>query len=165
MSTITDTDRRPSRLARVAGSVAIRLALLGAALLVLRLGAVRAHDWALSLRGPSFGEGLTETAPEWTGWLLVMVGAGLLFGLAARLPRRPAYRIGSPLVLAAILALMLAHPVLLYGLEVSLPGPLDRAWFYMNSDVQFALAVMLGVALAAGFDAQPAQPGRTSPDS
>jgi len=96
-----------------------------------------------------------RTWQGWIGWLLLVVLSGFLFALAARPPRSFRYRPGTPLLVGIIPLLMLAHFVLLFGSEwVDAPRILLNTYFYMTFNAQFALAVMLGVALASGFESK-----------
>lgn len=146
-------DRRDGR-SRATGpwlAIATRLLLVLAALVTLRFGVVRMQDW--ELRSRAF---FHHTWQGWIGWLLLVVLSGFLFAIAARLPRSFRYRPWVPLLVGIIPLLMLAHFVLLFGVEwVDAPRILLNTYFYMTFymtfEAQFALAIMLGVALASGF--------------
>lgn len=143
-------DRRDGR-SRATGpwlAIATRLLLVLAALVTLRFGVVRMQDW--ELRSRAF---FHHTWQGWIGWLLLVVLSGFLFAIAARLPRSFRYRPWIPLLVGIIPLLMLAHFVLLFGVEwVDAPRILLNTYFYMTFEAQFALAIMLGVALASGFE-------------
>ena len=127
--------------------IAVRLLLVLAALVVLRFGLTRMQDWDNLARAT-----FHRTRQGWIGWLLLVVLSGSLFALAARLPRRLRYRPWTPLLTGIVPFLMLTHGVVLFGSEwVDLPGMLGNIYFYMTLEAQFALAIMLGVALASGF--------------
>lgn len=126
---------------------ATRLLLVLAALVALRFGVVRMQDW--ELRSRAF---FHHTWQGWIGWLLLVVLSGFLFALAARLPRSLRYRPWTPLLIGIVPFLMLAHFVALFSSEwVDAPQILLNTYFYMTFEAQFALAIMLGVALASGF--------------
>lgn len=59
-------------------------------------------------------------------------------------------RLGSSTI-GIVPFLMLAHGVVLFGSELDPPRILLNTYFYMTFEAQFALAIMLGVALASGF--------------
>jgi hypothetical protein len=62
-------------------------------------------------------------------------------------------RLGPRTAIGIVPFLMLAHGLVLFGSEwVALPGILQSSYFYMTLGVQFALTVLLGVALASGFE-------------
>ena len=128
--------------------IATRLLLVLSALVALRFGVVRMQDW--ELRSRAF---FHYTWQGWIGWLLLVVFSGFLFALAARLPRSFRYRPWTPLLVGIIPLLMLAH-FFVSWLNVYWPDAprLFNAWyFYESFEAQFALAIMLGVALASGF--------------
>lgn len=133
--------------------IAARLLLVLAALVALRFGVVRMQDWELRSRAV-----FRHTWQGWVGWLLLVVLSGFLFALAARLPRRLRYRPLTPLLIGLVPFLMLAHGVVLFGSEwVDPPRILGNIYFYMTLETQFALAIMLGVALASGFESKEGQ--------
>ena len=50
---------------------------------------------------------------------------------------------------------MLAQPIVIVGFDWTLPTKILNDWyFFWNFETQFAVAVMLGVALASGFEGQ-----------
>lgn len=126
--------------------IAARLLLVLAALIVLRFGVVRLQDWDNFAKAT-----FHRTWQGWVGWLLLVVLSGSLFALAARLPRHLRYRPWTPLLIGIVPFLMLAHGVVLFGTELDPPRILLNTYFYMTFEAQFALAIMLGVALASGF--------------
>ena len=128
--------------------MAVRVALLLAALTALRFGLTWSRDWQLRSKAV-----FRHEAAGWIGWLLLLAVAGFLFALAARPPRGLHYRPSTPLLLAVVPALMLAQPIVIIGFEWTLPTKiLNDRYFFWNFETQFALAVMLGVALASGFE-------------
>jgi hypothetical protein len=143
-------DRDRSTLARVGPQAAIRLVLLLAALIALRFGLTRMQDWDNWARAT-----FHRTWQGWVGWLLLVVLSGFLFALAARLPRGLRYRPWIPLLIGIVPFLMLAHFVVLFSSEwVDAPRIFLNTRFYMTFGAQFALAIMLGVALASGFESK-----------
>ncbi len=88
---------------------------------------------------------------DWVIWLAVVALAGFFFGLAAVPPSTLRYRIGPPLLLAAIPVMLLAHTVVLFGVRwEALPDFLATPRFYMDSPFQFGLATWVGVAFVSG---------------
>lgn len=146
--------RDRSTVARLGPRFAIRGVLLLAALIALRFGVTRMQDW------DNMGKAtFHHTWQGWIGWLLLVTLSGLLFALAARLPRTFRYRGWTPLLVGLIPFLMLAHGVTLYSFSwEGAPGVYLNSYFYMTFPAQSALAVMLGVALASGFDRREGQP-------
>ncbi|HET9724884.1 MAG TPA: hypothetical protein VFR44_13730 [Actinomycetota bacterium] len=145
-----DGDRDRSTFARRGPQAAIRLILLLAALIALRFGVVWRQDWEALARAT-----FDRTWQGWIGWLLLVVLSGFLFALAARLPRSFRYRPWTPLLLGMIPLLMFAH--FWFWLNVNWPDAprlFNATYFYDTFEAQFALAIMLGVALASGFKAR-----------
>jgi hypothetical protein len=128
---------------------------------------VRRFEWVYR-----FGLGVASLVLLWVaehqlfGWDLarsfeylgLIVLAGLVLGIAAWLPLGWRYEWGPPLALGAIPFLMLAQSELLlyrHAHYLNLPSWLDRwlnrPYFFNDLGPQFVLAIMLGVALSAGF--------------
>lgn len=98
-------------------------------------------------------------------YLAIVVLAGLAFGLAMKPPHRWSYRWGIALILGTVPFVLLAVTVWIEGYQYTrgtIPSFLFHPRFYLASGPQFALAVMLGLAIAAGFtpaqEATPADP-------
>lgn len=93
--------------------------------------------------------------PSWWAWVGLLILAGLFLGLAARegFPRARGYRWWVPLVVGLPPALLLGRFLMVFRLDrpiIQLPfGP------WMNTPTQGALALMVGVAIAAGFRSAP----------
>jgi hypothetical protein len=90
--------------------------------------------------------------------LLLVVLAGFLFALAARLPPSLRYRIWPPLLPGIVPFLMPAQFVAVFGSQWSAPKILLDQRFSLSPQAQFALAVMVGVALASGFGSEERSP-------
>lgn len=91
----------------------------------------------------------------WLSWMGCSAAAGLLFGLAARLPFTRVRYLWSRLLLVALAAVPVAHFWLVFGghLGNHVSGWLGTDWFW-GSGSQSALAVLVGVAIASGFVAK-----------
>ena len=94
-------------------------------------------------------------AGGWFGYVGLLVLAGFVLGLGAVLPLRLRYRVVPALTLGAIPLLLLARTPFLLGYaaphRVHLPSWFTQPYFLAGTSAEFALAVLLGVALAAGF--------------
>jgi hypothetical protein len=105
----------------------------------------------------------TTTWAGWLGWIGFLALSGVAFGLAGWLPSGFGYRPGRALLLGVVPLLMLIHATLVQGprsvVTFSLHhlGFLYRHIYFFDGlrgmGVPFALALMLGVAIAAGFSA------------
>ncbi len=137
----------------------LRTLFLVLALLALWAGIVCWNVWAVLPTDPrpSIPEG-PPSITNWVIWLLVVALAGFLFAIAVMPPSSLRYRIGPPLLLAAVPVLLLAQTIAIYGLHwEALPMFLATPRFYMNSPFQFGLATWVGVALVAGFHSPAVQ--------
>ncbi len=137
---------------RAAGTLVRAILIVGA--MVLLVVADRAFQHMTGVRA------ITYTTP-WRSWLWsfgLMVLAGVAFGLAAMLPVRLRYRALRALLLAIVPLLGLVE----YTMVIGPAAPFTTAhwhWFeghapFFNdlaSFVPFVLAVLLGVAIVAGF--------------
>jgi hypothetical protein len=125
----------------------LRLILVVGALALLWLAQRRYEVW--QLRFSSEFEFHLELWIEWVGLATL---SGVAIGLAARLPSgRLSYRWGRVLLLGVLPLLALVHFGLFLQYGQDIPSFLNRPYFYMSLGPQFALAAMLGVAIAAGF--------------
>jgi MFS family permease len=91
-------------------------------------------------------------AMDQVGYLLLVVLAGFLFGVALRPPVTSRYHPMRPIVASVMPVLLIAHGVAF--LQGSLPGVLDDARFYMSPIVQMLLAFAVGVGVASGFESE-----------
>ncbi|MEX0990796.1 MAG: hypothetical protein WD004_00795 [Actinomycetota bacterium] len=120
-----------------------RLALLRVILVLIAVFALKlAID---QLRSPAFGR---------PGWLVPAAVAGLLFSVAARIPVGLPFRVGRPLLLGIIPAVLILNSMLAFEGYHLMPtglhfGPVFGWTLY--SEGMLALAVLVGVALASGF--------------
>lgn len=134
---------------RAAGEVAVRFVLFCAALGLLRWGTVSRATWQ-----DDFSSSFEFDWGLWAGWVALVVGAGLLVGLACAPDRPNAYRARVPLATTVPALLLLGHFQLLYGSigpdGTDLPWILANTYFYMETPPQFALAMIAGFGLAAG---------------
>jgi len=91
----------------------------------------------------------------WFAYIGLLVLAGFALGLGAVFPRRLRYHVVSALALGLIPLLLLARAPFLLGYasphRMHLPSWLAQPYFFDTASCEFALAVLLGVALAAGF--------------
>jgi len=126
----------------------LRLILVVGALALLWLAQHRYEVWQ-----ERYSSEFKPNVELWLEWVGLAVLSGLAFGLAAWLPSgRLSYRWGRVLLLGVFPLLALVHFALFLQYGQDLPSFLgDYVWFYMSLGPQFALAVMLGVAIAAGF--------------
>jgi len=136
---------------------AVRIVLFAAAMVAL---------WAAQRGYAHFQETFALTfhwsTAAWLNWTGPAAAAGLLLGLGASPFRRGGYRWKVAVLLGVVPVLLLAHGALLFPLarhNVHV-ADLDRVFFFDDLGVQWALAVMVGVAVAAGFLSAPAAPGR-----
>lgn len=117
---------------------------------------------------------LPRTRPHVLSAMLVYIAiavlAGLAFGLAMRPPHGWSYRWGIALILGAVPFVLLAVTVWIEGYQYTrgpIPSFLFHPGFYLNWGPQFALAVMPGLAIAAGFtptqEATTADPNSSPP--
>jgi hypothetical protein len=137
----------------------LRLILVVGAMALLWLAQHRLDTW--QVRYSSEFKPHVELSLEWVG---LAVLSGLAFGLAAWLPSgRLSYRWGRVLLLGVLPLLAQVHVTLFLQFRQDLPSFFGHyVWFYMNLGPQFALAVMLGVAIAAGFAPSERTSGATS---
>jgi hypothetical protein len=96
----------------------------------------------------------------WLSWIGCAAAAGLLFGLAAWLPFTRVRYLWSRLLLAALAALPLADFWLGYNYPRVVHGWLvpSWSWRFFNPGPEFALAVLVGVAIASGLVAKGSEP-------
>ena len=98
----------------------------------------------------------------WIGWLALYAIGGFLGTLAVRPPRSLRYRPLRPLVASVVPVLLIAHTMAWVSGWV-MPGFLRFIRFYGADDVQIALAVFVGVALATGFGSVARRPSARPP--
>jgi len=126
--------------------ILVRLLFFVGAMGSLWIGVAREQSWLLQrkvLFEPVTGGLLL--------WLAFVALSGFLFTLAAIPPAGWRYRPLTPLLFGLLPVLFIAHFVAFFaGVE---PRFLIQRWvpFYFDINAQFALAVLVGVALAAGF--------------
>jgi len=149
----------PSSLRRRDLRWVLRLILVVGALALLWLAQRRYEVWQ-----ERFASEFKPNVELWLQWVGLAVLSGIAFGLAAWLPSgRLSYRLGRVLILGVLPLLALVHFALFLQYNQDLPSFLrDHVWFYMSLGPQFALAVMLGVAIAAGFGPSGRTSGATS---
>ena len=155
------TESGPSRVPELT----LRIVFFGLALVAFWAGVARFNVWAEAslLETPA-----QPSVGQWVTWQAVVAMSGFFFTLAAIPPSAIRYRIGPPLLLAAVPTLLLAHTVFLYGVRPEwLPDLFTTTRFYMNSPFQFGLATWVGVAFASGFSrgADSGAPGSSQPGS
>jgi hypothetical protein len=123
-----------------------RFVLLVAALVAL-WGANRAFEAAQKRAATS----LTYSTSGWLAWVGLAVTAGIAVGLAFSPPRgwRP-YGWGKAFVVGIVPFILLTHG-LLARTRWELPTFLRRFYFYLNPGPQWALAIILGLAVTSGF--------------
>jgi hypothetical protein len=141
----------------------LRIVFFGLALVAFWAGVARWNVWAEAslLETPA-----QPSVAQWVTWQAVVAMSGFFFTLAAFPPGAFRYRLGTPLLLAAVPTLLLAHTVVLYGVRPGwLPDLFATTRFYMNSPFQFGLATWVGVAFASGFSRSADSPARGSSQS
>jgi hypothetical protein len=126
--------------------ILVRLALFVGAIGSLWIGVEREQSWLFHAK--AYFELDTGGLLMWLAFVAL---SGFLFTLAAIPPAGLRYRPLPPLLLGLVPALFIAHFVAYYsGVEprflITHMEP-----FYFDTNAQFALAVLFGVALAAGF--------------
>lgn len=135
---------------RVAGEAAVRFLLFCAAAGLLRWASATWRSWQ-----EDFSSSFEYSWAPWVGWVALLVAAGFVAGLASLTARPSGYRLHVPLAITLPALLLLAHwPLLVESAEPGggrLPWILDNFYFYMDTPAQFALAVIAGFGLAAGF--------------
>ncbi len=145
--------------------------------LILLLGALTSL-WGMARRLEAWEESYANTfefdIPFWLSAIGLGILSGALFGLAVWLPMRwRGYRAGPVLILGLPPALLLARTPFLFGWALprgwDVPSIINREWPFDALAPHFALAVMLGVVIVAGFGLpRPAltrrQGERTSPE-
>jgi hypothetical protein len=110
----------------------------------------QAYDLSASWTDRDFDEGITIL--PWIAWLALYALGGFLATLALRPPRSLRYRPVRPLIASVVPILLIAHPMAWVAGWIQplfLPAPYS---FYASSNVQVALAVFVGLALATGFE-------------
>jgi hypothetical protein len=162
MATVTTeepTPPEPSSLRKPDLLWVLRLILVAAALALLWLAQRRFETWQAR-----YASEFKSSIDLWLEWVGLAVSSGLAFASAAWLPGgRLSYRWGRALLLGVLPLLGLVHFALFLQFRQDLPSFLgDHVWFYMSLGPQFALAVMLGVAIAAGFAPSERPSGATS---
>ena len=124
----------------------VRLLFFVGAMGSLWIGVAREQSWLLQRK--AFFEPVTGGLLLWLAFVSL---SGFLFTLAAIPPAGWRYRPLTPLLLGLLPLLFIAHFVAFFaGVE---PRFLIQRWvpFYFDILAQFASALLLGVALAAGF--------------
>ncbi len=101
----------------------------------------------------------------WVQWMVLAVIGGAAFGLATWPPVRGVsrYRWMVALALGAIPLLLLLHAMAFLAWPGRLPGFLDRSYSRLGLGPQFA-AVVLGMAIAAGFAPRTEGQGEATKD-
>ena len=104
------------------------------------------------------------SVPGWLAWVGLLVLAGFVLGLAAGPRRTWRYRFSTAFAVGIIPFLMLVHVslywfvVLQHKVQVPLISKgwfMDHtAWYTLHWEVELAVAMMLGVAISAGFRAR-----------
>lgn len=89
--------------------------------------------------------------PSWGMWVLTVIAAGFLAGLAIRVPVVLRYDWRLPLVIGILPALLLFRFVMVFGLKTPIIDLPLTPW--MNAGPQTMAGFMIGAALAAGFRA------------
>jgi hypothetical protein len=142
----------------------------------LSIGAITAL-WFAEMRSLHFSFAHREaTVPSlWLSWLGLVVLAGVLFGLALTLPKSwSGFRWGATLAVAALPALLLTYFVFLYGVWIPSHAPysINRAFLLWGNlqtladhAPQFALALIVGVALGTGFREERKKAAPSEPDN
>jgi len=90
----------------------------------------------------------------WLSWVGSAAAAGLLFGLAVWLPFARVRYLWSRLLFAALAALPVADFWFAWNYPRQVHGWLAPTWLIRDTGPQFALAVLVGVAIASGFVAK-----------
>ncbi len=97
----------------------------------------------------------------WIWWVLLVVCAGIAFGLAAVLPTHWHYHPIRALILGTLPLLAIVHEAMVFGPLISL-----HVWSFLNHvyffDIVPAAEVFLGVAIAAGFGSSDEDRPRTA---
>jgi hypothetical protein len=161
MATVTTeepTPPEPSSLRKWHLLWAPRLILVVAALVSLWFAQHRFEAWQQQYSATfSFDFG------QWYEWVGLTALSGLAFGLAAWLPEdRFSYRwtrvflLGvAPVALLGVISLFFEF----LDRGSKLPGLLNYEYFYFAIGPQFALAIVLGVAVSSGFEPVESPPG------
>jgi hypothetical protein len=87
----------------------------------------------------------------WIGWLSLFALAGCLASLALRTPRSLRYRPWRPLLGSLVPVLLIAHGMAWLS-GWTMPGFLRFGYFYIGLGVQSVLAIVIGLAVASGFE-------------
>jgi hypothetical protein len=162
MATVTTeepTPPEPSSLRKQDLLWVLRLILVVAALALLWLAQHRLDTWQMR-----YSSDFKSHLDLWLEWVGLAVSSGLAFGLAAWLPEgRFSYRWTRVLLLGVVPFALLGHVALLFEFLLNrrseLPGLLNHMYFYFAIGPQFALAIMLGVAVASGLAPKESPPG------
>lgn len=138
----------------------VRVALLAVAFFFISAG-FRAFDHMQVDRARTY----TTTWGSWLWWMALLTFAGLAFGLAAMLPSRLRFRPGRALLLGVVPLLILIYLSMQAGpgdfvswanqhLRFITNNTWLNTWLALQDIVQtgFICSVLLGVAIAAGFD-------------
>lgn len=139
---------------RILLEAVLRLAAFVGAVALLRAATEARNDWQ-----EKFSSSFELEWAGWVGWIALVVAAGVAVGLAA-LPARPArYRPVYALAISVPALLLLAHYYFAFHWGVNgndLPWILDHVMFYMDTPVQFALAMAAGFGITAGLQPRAA---------
>jgi hypothetical protein len=147
----------------------LRFGLTVVALVLLWLAQRRYFAWRLGINA-TMRESVSLSLQH-TG---LVVLAGFVLGIAARLPKSWSYRLGPPTALGVIPLLMLAQFEFLWYAAYNRPDLIHsasnwfsrwffRAYFFNDVGPHFAVALMLGVAVSAGFGVRGALTGHPAP--
>lgn len=133
---------------RPIASFLIRAALLVGALAFLWWAQRRQIAWRNDM-----AKFFTFSLGMWVSWVALLIVAGLLIGFSGLGSLHRGYRWGTALLISSPPALLLGQFVLVfgYGNDIGLPGALGRYTVFMDSQPQFALALMVGLGIAMGF--------------
>ncbi len=92
---------------------------------------------------------------RWALWLGLMELVGVVLGVAAQLPARPAFRPGIMLAIGVWPLLMLVQATLVIGYGRLSLGPIGKMFFFDTGPILPAVGVLFGISLSAGVARQP----------